>query len=120
MSLVVAALFLASDPQIVDNKPKTEAASHLATLESLLVEKKYLNLRETILNPKSEDELSESLIWLRDHWLEGSSAFVPMMYGLTLWLSTEKVPDGIYKRSTRATAVASMLYFYGVIGIDGA
>jgi hypothetical protein len=120
MSLILAVLSLASDPQIVDKMPKTEATSHLATLESLLAEKKYLNLRETILNPKSKDELSESLIWLRDHWLEGNSAFVPMMYGLTLWLSTEKVPDGVYKRSTRATAVASMLYFYGVIGIDGA
>ena len=42
MSFFIAALLLASDQQVIDNKPKSEVISHLKTLDSLLAENKYI------------------------------------------------------------------------------
>lgn len=120
MSFFIAALLLASDQQVVDNKPKSEAISHLETLESLLADKKYLELRKIIFNPKTPDEFSESLDWLQGNWFEGNSALIPVIYAIMLWKITENSPNNAEKQNLRSTAVASMLYFYGVIGIDGA
>ena len=66
------------------------------------------------------DEFSESLSWLRDHWLEGNSAYVPITYALALWEYAKNEPDYYIKHNLKITAVTSMLYFYGVIEIDGA
>lgn len=142
MSLIFAIALLATDAPVVIAPPKIDGASRLEKMNSLLSGNEFRDLNKILLNPSSKNEFDENLNWLRSKWIEGNSLYISVLYSQILWQYT----SGIYQaatelnvtkdsnpqdidnynklvrlaESTRGTVVASMLYYYGVIPIDGA
>lgn len=114
MSVLTAVIFAASSPAVPFDRQ-----AHIAHLDQLIEKKDYIALGKDLTEPKSREEFEADMDWLRDQWMQGTTALIPMMYARTLWAATESAPEQM-KVGLRSTAAAAMLYTYAVTLIDGA
>jgi hypothetical protein len=115
MSALLALFIAGATPEL----PASSTASHEASLTKLLQSKDYGELTKLVLSPKSKEEFRSNLDWLSVRWQEGSTALVPFLYARLLEAATRGKADE-QAAQLRGTALAAMLYVYGVASIDGA
>lgn len=142
MSLILALALLAADAPVAIQAPKNDSVIRIEKMESLLRGNEFQELNKILLNPNSKSEIDENLTWLRGKWIEGNSLYISVLYSQILWQYSESIyeaakslnvtkdssPEKIEKynklvglsEGMRGTVVAAMLYYYGVIPIDGA
>lgn len=138
MSIILYLTLIFSDSPMINVNQKSEETQRFFELNLMLDSEKFLELNQIIINPTSLQQINLHLDWLKYRWIEGSSSYVSMMYAIALWryadyissikLPADAKPDDVQKLESvtsqsdalRGTAVASMLYLYGVIPIDGA
>lgn len=113
MSMILALLVAGAAP-VADPKQAVR-------LDALIAAKKYGAFRDAVTRPKSREEAIANLNWMKERWVGGTTALVPMLYARVLWQTGAAAPLGDPKyEANRGMALAAWLYVLGVSSIDGA
>lgn len=77
---------LAGPAVAAQNAPTpTPTADYIATLDKLLAQHKYAELRDTLINVKTQDGMNGSLDWSKAKMYSGAPLMIAIGYAINLW-----------------------------------